>query len=196
VATGIDSHKTIEQTRPKLVAVTGGAAPAPAPIVTRNSASPSGAPSFMPSAVQAAAPTLLRQASSQGETAATMEAQAQQPGLQTRPIPQQHTPRLPEPLVRLNEKASLFAAAQRSAAMPLEEAPMADPGRPNLFNAVTGAFRRRAMPAFVPSPQPQPMRREPAMEEYQPQGAPMPVQSPADQTGLEIPAFLRRQHSH
>jgi cell division protein FtsZ len=196
VATGIDSHKTIEQTRPKLVAVGGGAAPAPAPIVTRNSASSTGAPSFMPSAVQAAAPTLLRQASSQSETAAPMEAHTQQSGLQGRPIQQQHTARLPEPLVLLNEKASLFAASQRSTAMPPQEAPMADPGRPNLFNAVTGAFRRRAMPAFGPSPQPQPMRREPAMEEYQPQSAPAPVQSMADQTGLEIPAFLRRQHSH
>jgi hypothetical protein len=78
--------------------------------------------------------------------------------------------------------------------MPPHEAPMADPGRPNLFNAVTGAFRRRAMPAFGPSPQP--IRREPAMEEYQPENAPAPVQSTPDQTGLEIPAFLRRQHSH
>jgi cell division protein FtsZ len=194
VATGIDSHKTIEQTRPKLVAVGGGAAPAPAPIVMRNSAQSTGAPSFMPSAVQAAAPTLLRQASSQSETAAGMEAHAQQSGLHGRPIQQQHSPRLPEPLALLNEKASLFAASQRSTGMPPHEAPMADPGRPNLFNAVTGAFRRRAMPAFGPSPQP--IRREPAMEEYQPENAPAPVQSTPDQTGLEIPAFLRRQHSH
>jgi hypothetical protein len=46
---------------------------------------------------------------------------------------------------------------------------------------------------------PPPMRREPGMEEYhQPQTAPVSVQpAPApDQTGLEIPAFLRRQHSH
>jgi cell division protein FtsZ len=195
VATGIDSHKTIEQTRPKLVAVGGGAAPAPAPIVMRNSAPSTGAPSFMPSAVQAAAPTLLRQASSQSETAAAMEAHAQQSGLQGRPIQQQHSPRLPEPLALLNEKASLFAASQRSIGMPPHEAPMADPGRPNLFNAVTGAFRRRAaMPALGPSPQP--MRREPAMEEYKPENAQAPVQATPDQTGLEIPAFLRRQHSH
>jgi cell division protein FtsZ len=187
----------IEQTRPKLVAVGGGAAPAPAPIVTRNLAPSTGAPSFLPSAVQVGAPTLLRQASSQPETAAGMEAHAQQSGLLNRPIQQQqYSPRLPEPLVLLNEKASLFAASQRSTAMPPQETPMADPGRPNLFNAVTGAFRRRAMPAFSPSPQPQPIRREPAMDDYQPQAAPVPAQSTPDQTGLEIPAFLRRQHSH
>jgi cell division protein FtsZ len=197
VATGIDSHKMAEQPRPKLVAVGGGAAPAPHPIVTRNAAQPAPAPAFMPSAVQAPPPTILRQASSQSETATVMDAHAQQPTPQVRPLPQ-HASRLPEPLVMLNEKASLFAASHRPVALPSHGTvqPMPDPGRPTLFNAVTGAFRRRTMPTVGHAVQPQPIRREPAVDEYQPQSAPAPVQQTADQTGLEIPAFLRRQHSH
>jgi cell division protein FtsZ len=200
VATGIDSHKMSEHMRPKLVAV-GGAAPAPQPIVMRNATSAAPAPAFMPSAVQAAPPTLLRQASPQPETAAMVEAQGQQPGLQARPVVHQPASRLqPEPLVQLIDKANLFAASQRPTAMPPQAPmqPMSDPGRPSLFNAVTGAFRRRGALGPVPTAQLQPIRREPAIEEYQPQSAPVSVQQTpaADQTGLEIPAFLRRQHSH
>src|SRR5580698_1101999 len=71
VATGIDSHKLMEQTRPKLVAVGGGgAAPAPQPIVVRNAA-PAAAPAFMPGAIQAPVQALspLRQVSPQPEAA-------------------------------------------------------------------------------------------------------------------------------
>jgi cell division protein FtsZ len=219
VATGIESHRLAEQQRPKLVAVGGGgAAPAPQPIVMRNTGAAAPAPVFMPSAVQAPAPTLLRQASPQAEPAAIMEAPAHQPGgqqpgahqtgLQVRPItqqqpPQPQPPRLqPEPLAQLTAKANLFAEAQRPTALPMQSPaqPAVDPGRPSLFNAVTGAFRRRAMPAAGPvaQSQPQPTRREPAMDEYQSQAAPVSVQqaSAGEQTGLEIPAFLRRQNSH
>jgi cell division protein FtsZ len=198
VATGIDSHKMSDQMRPKLVAVGGGGAPAPQPIVMRNATPAAAAAAFMPSAVQAAPPTLLRQASPQTEAAALMEAQAQQPGLQARPGLQPQ-PSRPEPLVHLIEKAGLFAASQRPTAMPPQGPmhPLPDP-RPSLFNAVTGAFRRRATPGAVPMEPLPPMRGEPAIDEYQPQSASVSVrQSPAvDQTGLEIPAFLRRQHSH
>jgi cell division protein FtsZ len=199
VATGIDSYKQAEQPRPKLVAVGGGAAPAPAPIVMRGAAAAApAAPVFMPAAVQA--PTLLRQASPQPEMATVAETAVPQPIMQARPLHPQPRP-MPEPLVQLTAKANLFAEAQRPMAMPSQPAPqpVADPSRPSLFNAVTGAFRRRAMPAPAPVLHPQSMRREPAaMEDYQPQHAPMPVQpaSVAEQTGLEIPAFLRRQQSH
>jgi cell division protein FtsZ len=203
VATGIDSHKLAEQPRPKLVAVGGGAAPAPQPIVMRNAAPAAPAPAFMPNAIQAAAPTLLRQASPHPEQGAVMEAQPQQqPALQARPAPQlQPQPQRPqpEPLVQLTAKANLFAESQRPTAMPPQQPvqPMADPGRPSLFNAVTGAFRRRAAPPPAPVAQMPTVRREPAMDEYQPQTTPVSVQQAAgDQTGLEIPAFLRRQHSH
>jgi cell division protein FtsZ len=201
VATGIDSYKPAEQSRPKLVAVGGGAAPAPAPIVMRPNAATVAAPAFMPNAAQA--PALLRQASPQPEGAVAMEAApVQQFAPQARPVlhPQPMRPQ-PEPLVQLNAKANLFAEAQRPMAMPSQPVvqQMADPARPSLFNAVTGAFRRRTLSAAAPimQPQPQAVRREPAMDEYQPQAAPV-VQpaSPGEQTGLEIPAFLRRQHSH
>ncbi len=125
-----------------------------------------------------------------------------QPVPQQRPVQQQQTRPMPDPLVQLTAKANLFAEAHRPMAMPLQPPmqPVADPGRPSLFNAVTGAFRRRAIAAPAPAPvaQPQPMRREPAMEDYQPQPVPMPAQPApvAEHTGLEIPAFLRRQQSH
>ena len=155
----------------------------------------------MPSAVQAPAPTVLRQASPQADAMPFTETQPNQPAMQARPSLQPHPARpLPEPLVQLTHKANLFAEAQRPTSMPPQGMvpPAPETGRPSLFNAVTGAFKRRAMPsAGAMAPQPLP-RREPAMEEYQPQPAPVSVQqtSAADQTGLEIPAFLRRQHSH
>jgi cell division protein FtsZ len=166
--------------------------------VMRGMAAPaSAAPVFMPAAVQA--PTLLRQASPQPEMVSVAEV-PMQPVPQQRPVTQQQLRPTPEPLVQLAAKANLFAEAQRPMAMPSQPSaqPAADPGRPSLFNAVTGAFRRRAMPTPAPVAQPQSMRREPAMEDYQPQPAPMPAQPApvAEQTGLEIPAFLRRQQSH
>jgi len=204
VATGIDSYKQTEQSRPKLVAVGGGAAPAPQPIVMArgNPNQAVGAPGFMPNPGQPAAPpTLLRQASPQHEAVAVMEPAASVPVLQSRPVqPQPAVRSQPEPLANLTAKANLFAEAQRPAAIPPQAAVplMADPGRPSLFNAVTGAFRRRTMAPVEPVVHAQPVRREPAMEEDQPQPAPAPVQpaSAGEQTGLEIPAFLRRQHSH
>ena len=193
VATGIDSQKFAEQPRPKLVAVGGGGAvPAPQPIVMRNSAQ-AAAPAFMPGVVQATATSPLRQVSPQADPMvarmAAFEVQAQ---------PRQV---LPEPLVQLTAKANLFAEA-RSDAIPVQ-APvhaMADPGRPSLFNAMTGAFRRRAVQAMAPAVQPQSLRREPAVDESHSHGAvPQPQvsvqQTAGEPTGIEIPAFLRRQHS-
>jgi cell division protein FtsZ len=201
VATGIDSKQLAEQPRPKLVAVGGGAVPAPAPIVVRNPAQ-AAAPAFMPNAVQATAASPLRQASPHAEPmaaqAAAMDVQFQQPPAQPRPM---HA--VPEPMVKLTEKANLFAEAQRPTAMPAQ-APvhtLPEPGRPSLFNAVTGAFRRRAAPVQeTPMAQPRPMRREPAVDEYQPQTQPhaqvsVHQTSAGEQSGIEIPAFLRRQHS-
>ena len=135
---------------------------------------------------KSAAPTLLRQASAQSETAAAMEAHAQQ--LWTA------GPDRFSSSTRRACRSRWCYSTRRQVCLPRRsgrprcrrrEAPMADPGRPNLFNAVTGAFRRRAMPAFGPAPQPQPMRREPAMEEYQPQSAPVasPVGARSDGIG-------------
>jgi cell division protein FtsZ len=229
VATGIDSQNRAEQSRPKLVAVGGGgAAPAPQPIV-RN-APAAAAPAFMPSAVQAVASNPLRQASPQTQPEAAVAqavaldanqqpmpqlrtvAQPQfQPQQQMQPRQQPAQPAPPTPAQLLATKASLFAETQRPTAMPAQPPaqPMPDHGRPSLFNAVTGAFRRRTAPQAAPMPQPQVQqyarKQEPSMDEYQPQPqlqpqAPVPSvstqQAPTgDQGGFEIPAFLRRQHS-
>ncbi len=233
VATGIDSYKSSEQSRPKLVAVGGGSAPAPAPIVVRPPGAGAGAAASEPSGTgqsgAQAAPSVLRQVSPQQDAmlpaAAVMEAQGVPAGLRSRPVTQQSTRMQPQPVVPLNNKASLFADAQRPTAMPgalngaqsgLGQAgagqpgggqfgpgqpggqpPLADPGRHSLFNTVTGAFRRRGAP---PVPAAASMRREPAIEEYQ-QQQPRPQVSvqqtaTAEPSGIEIPAFLRRQHSN
>jgi cell division protein FtsZ len=196
VATGIESHRLAEQSRPKLVAVGGGgAAPAPQPIVVRNPAPTAAAPAFMPGVVQAAASSPLRQASPQpeavGNVALAMEGQAPQPVVQQKPV--QQTQSLP--VAQLNEKASLFAASQRPTAMPSQPPQAtAEAARPSLFNTVTGAFRRRAMQPAAPAAQQPTMRREPEVADHQ---AHVSVRqtSAGDETGIEIPAFLRRQHS-
>jgi hypothetical protein len=101
--------------------------------------------------------------------------------------------------VQLATKANLFAESQRAMAMPPQAPaqPISDPGRPSLFNAVTGAFRRRVVPPATQMAQPQPMRQDPQVSDYHPQEPHVSVQqtSAGDSTGLEIPAFLRRQHS-
>ena len=195
VATGIDSHKNAEQPRPKLVAVGGGAAPAPQPIIVRNGAPVAVAPApFMQNAVQPTASSPLRQVSPLAEASPMMEAQVSQPVVQQRPVLQ--TQQLP--VAHLAAKASLFAESQqRPTAMPgYVPPPGPEPVRPSLFNAMTGALRRRALQPATPAAQPM-VRREPEMAEYQPQTTPVSVrQTPAgDETGIEIPAFLRRQHS-
>ncbi|HET6305814.1 MAG TPA: cell division protein FtsZ [Rhodopila sp.] len=201
VATGIESQKLAEQARPKLVAVGGGgAAPAPQPIHVRNPAAGVAAPGLAPVAAPAALASPLRQASPHPETAAAaammMDVQPQQPAPQQgRPVPQAQPM---SPVQQLNEKANLFAAAQRPTAMPAHVPPPApEPARPSLFNTMTGAFRRRAVqPAAPVAPQPA-VRREPELSDSQAPNPHVSVRqtSAADETGIEIPAFLRRQHS-
>ncbi len=86
VATGIDSHKLMEQSRPKLVAVGGGAAPAPQPIPVRGAA-----PAPMMSAVAAPmmAPVVapaLRQVSAQPELEEPVMAVQLEPALAQAPM--------------------------------------------------------------------------------------------------------------
>ncbi|MEA2739540.1 MAG: cell division protein FtsZ, partial [Acetobacteraceae bacterium] len=187
VATGIDSHKNIEQSRPKLVAVGGGAAPAPQPIVVARNAAPAAvAPAFMAGVVQAAA-SPLRQVSPQPDggmahAALAMEAHATQPLPQQRPVQP-----IPQPLAQLTAKANLFAESPRPTALP-SHVPhaAAEPARPSLFNTVTGAFRRRALqPAAMPV-QPPAMRREPEVTDSQAQNPHVSVRqtSAGDETGI------------
>ncbi len=196
VATGIDSQKLAEQARPKLVAVGGGAAPAPQPIVVRNGGPAAAAPAFMPAMAQGAG-SALRQVSPQFDAVANQApATDRQPAIQQKAV-QQGQPQ-PLPVTTLIDKANLFAAS-RPAIVAQHGAPSgAEPVRPSLFNAVTGAFRRRAGQFAAGGSQPRTVTDEPS------DGAGQPVQPPpvlvrqtsaADETGIEIPAFLRRQHS-
>jgi cell division protein FtsZ len=203
VATGIETPRSADQSRPKLVAVgSGGAAPAPQPIVVRNPA-PANAPPFMPGAIQAPPSSPLRQVSPQHEAsaaaAAAMDAPSHQPALQQRPLPQRQPNLQPQSIVGLSAKANLFAESQRPTVMPPHPVThlASEPTRPSLFNAMTGALRRRMAQPVTPVAQPQPVRREPEMDEYQAQNPHVSVRqaSAADETGIEIPAFLRRQHS-
>jgi cell division protein FtsZ len=200
VATGIESQKSADQSRPRLVAVGGGgAAPAPQPIVVRNAPPAAAAPAFIPGAIQAAASSPLRHVSPQHEaltaTGSAVEAQSPQP----KPVAQRQLHAQPQSIVGLSAKANLFAESQRPAAMPSHPAThaAAEPARPSLFTTVTGAFRRRVTQPVMPVAHPQQVRREPEMEDYQSQNPHVSVRqtSAADETGIEIPAFLRRQHS-
>lgn len=215
VATGIDSQRmNLEQPRPKLVAVGGGGAmAAPQPIIMRGNAAPAIAPILTPVQAQATAtapvtmaavspqvavPTPLRQVSAATE-AVTVQVEAQ-PMQQPRPAGQPQQPRPIAgitPAQTLQQKANLFAESQRMAPAPAV-APVQEPPRPSLFGAVTGAFRRRSAPppvASQPTP-PAPRRMEPQVTDAS--EAPRAHFQPAvegDQGGIEIPAFLRRQHS-
>ena len=215
VATGIESYKTAEHARPKLVAIgAGGAAPAPQPIIMRNSAPAVMSPGFAPGqpgavhpgAVQPGALSPLRQISPHPEVVAHAtsigEAQMTQPGmqqpaLQAKPVQQRQGQ--PQPLAQLTAKANLFAEQQRPTAMPshLPHA-VAEPTRPSLFNKVTGALRaaRTFQPAPQPNPQPAPRREPEFVEDHQGvHHVSVRQTSAGEETGIEIPAFLRRQHS-
>ncbi len=200
VATGIDSYKSSEQSRPKLVAVNGGgAAPAPQPIVIGNRGAGAAA-AAMPGAAQGtahgAASGLLRQLSPQAEAGG----QASATDAQLQPMPGRPGPQAqPLPVAQLTAKANLFAEAQRPTAVPLHAAPaQSDYSRPNLFTTVTGGFWRRALQPTVPAGQPPPgLRREPEVAAHPVQDHTVAVRQTTvgEETGLEIPAFLRRQQS-
>jgi cell division protein FtsZ len=205
VATGIDSHRPAEQSRPKLVAVGGGGSPAPQPIHMRNVA----AGSAVPAGSAGPHPTAsLRQVSPHLEATDTMgmmagEAQpmaAVASGRQSRQpmgYPQMQAPAA----TRFGGRPGLFANQQRS--VPID-APTtypqseSEPARQSLFNTVTGVLRRRvAPPQYASDVPPQPVRREPPLEHAHSDGPRIAVRqaSAADEAGLEIPAFLRRQSS-
>ena len=216
VATGIDTPKADAQ-RPRLVAVAGGAMPAPQPIHV---------PNGMQSAVQAApapihgimaVPGPLRHATpmSQPDVGPAQDPAGETATTNVQPHPMAghagHTAVLrhaaPQPIVR----PGLFPEARQPAAVavpaPAAMPMMAPPApeahhRPSLFTQVTGAFRRRHY-ATTPQVEPPPAqsRREPhaasATPEPQPEVARVAVRQPTPpaEATLEIPAFLRRQSS-
>ena len=209
VATGIDSQKLIEQTRPKLVAMGGGggAAPAPQPIMMRGAApavaaAPMGAPTTVVSAFRQPSATPHLQAV---PVEAVAEAQMQveeQPAhdpvqaVQPSPAPSKTAPPRVQPVIGQgftapNQRSALFAEQQR----PVPPAYAAEP-RPSLFSQMTGALRRR-VPGGVAAPAHQDdlvqQRVEPTHEQADLRVA-VRQTSPSEEA-LEIPAFLRRQQS-
>ncbi|HTR16228.1 MAG TPA: cell division protein FtsZ [Acetobacteraceae bacterium] len=187
VATGIDTpaphYAEAQQERPRLVAVGGGAMPAGAqpPVTT-------GAPA------QAAAPVSMNPAQVFAARAAEAQAAAQpapNPAAASLQAATRPAPAAPKP-----------SAAPRSSILfnepPAQPAQPAAPARSprSLFGIVTGRTNRAAAGTTQVA---EPARAEPQMagvaqapQHYHEQPARM---APADEMGLEIPAFLRRQSS-
>lgn len=194
VATGIDTPRPVEQARPRLVAV-GGGAPQPAvaaagPPSANNAqhapmyASPH-PPVHAPAPIAATAlrPSQPMAVDSVQEVVSESVAAA---------------PRSANPLVRAAARSSgLFAepSVQTAAEAPAAVAPGAEVMRPSLFETVTGVLLRRRA-GFAPAPEPNTPRVEPVMQEQRPDTPAPTVRAVAgDEVGIEIPTFLRRQSS-
>jgi cell division protein FtsZ len=217
VATGIDTPMHAERERPRLVAVNGGAMPAPAPIplpmhamggsglaVAMSSGGGHGHAPMTAHALRQAAQQIVAggDASAGGPMAEALAAvaaavtpvQAMSATLQAlggrSASAHQAAPHA------ASSGAGLFAdpSGPVSAAAPGQ--PATEASRPSLFSTVTGAFRRRTQP-LTSSPGPAPARAEPVIHEPRPELPRASVQQTAgdEVTGLDIPAFLRRQSS-
>ena len=217
VATGIDGPQSQEMPRPKLVAVGGGASFAePQPIHV-----PTSAPMMQRQAepvMQIAEPrpmsniTALRQQAAQPQAERVIipdpmplpeETAAEQPAL-----PQTRRPVVPVSTPK--PSSSLFA---HSPVASVSVQPAGDSVARSLFQTATGLFRKRATPAVVVDAEPEAAparRREPMTAEAAQEAWPsarsgeltMEADRPreartmaVDDSGLDIPAFLRRQSS-
>ena len=213
VATGIDTPIPAEKERPRLVAVNGGAMPAPAPIplpmhatggpglavamsaggsshahalrhpaphVVGASEAPSASGAMADAlAAVAAAVTPVQKMSATLQALGVAPASAQQAAAHA-----------------ASSGASLFEDPSRPVSANAPVRPAGESSRPSLFSTVTGAFRRRNQPLAAPSG-PAQTRAEPVVHEQRPEPLrPQVQQTAADEvTGLDIPAFLRRQSS-
>jgi len=202
VATGIDSPQA-EAARPRLVAVGGGAMPAPLPVPVpaaqpAMAAAMQAAPQAAPAPVVMAQP--LRQASGQPHAVAPQfepamsVAEAAPAPFSVAPVALHAVPQ-PQPAPRVAPQPvgrGLFAEAPRPTAAPAVPQPTAEPARPSLFTTVTGAFRRRA---GAPPMGEVPARQEPVMQPHPEPVRPSVRPATTDDAALDIPAFLRRQSS-
>jgi cell division protein FtsZ len=224
VATGIDTPTQAERERPRLVAVGGGAMPAPAPIPLPAHAggmtglavamsagggqghAPVAAHALRHSALQPAAGGDALQAGGTMTEALQAVAAAVTP-LQTMSTTLQAALGIGSALQQpasarvASSGASLFADASRPVSAGAPGQPAAEM-RPSLFSTVTGAFRRRNQPAgapaaTAPAAPPTQARTEPVVPEPRAEQPRALVQQTAGEevTGLDIPAFLRRQSS-
>ena len=119
--------------------------------------------------------------------------------LMDEPVVEQAPRPLPQ-VPRTKQPSSLFSHAA-PAAMPAQ--PATEPVTRSLFQQATGLFRRRAVQTPV-VPEPVTRRREPVAEPVQQAAHELQVDADraadrragvADDSGIEIPAFLRRQLS-
>jgi cell division protein FtsZ len=202
VATGIESPVRAEAERPRLVAVGGGLAqPAAAPGSSVAGLSPAMAPGmaqgmtpavttsmsgYAPgAAMPVEAPPVMPQVVPLPPRFGGAERQTTTMSLSPAAMPAEEMPTMMPP------SAPRPAGPARAPARPEpRQAAVATPASPprSLFGIVTGAIRR-GMPAAQPAVEP--ARAEPMLEGHEPQA--MVRQSAAEEIGLEIPAFLRRQ---
>jgi len=217
VATGIDTPVAVTDSRPRLVAVGGGAMPAPQPIpvpastaatamATQAATPPLSAPMMSVAAPLRHPSTPLRPAAVQAEPAVDGNVAFDTQGMAmaqpaaiaaTVAAPATHVapPRI-APSFMPRPGNGLFNEAPRPASVPAAAPPIAEAPRPSLFNTVTGAFRRRIAPAM--QAEPAAPRHEPMLQQEQrAEGtrASVRLANNAEEPTLEIPAFLRRQTS-
>jgi cell division protein FtsZ len=209
VATGIDGPQTQEQARPKLVAVGGGAAyPDPQPISLPAGGTPvtvgtATVQTMDPRAQPSSNVTALRQQTvTQGRVIIPDPMPYPDEPMEQRRTTQDAAPANVAPA---KQSSALFAHAPGT--VPAETSPAQGTGESmtrSLFQHATGLFRKR--PTFPPAPDVIVRRREPmAIEAVQIASAGelvMEAERPADrrtaavdESGLDIPAFLRRQSS-
>jgi cell division protein FtsZ len=220
VATGIDTPIQAERERPRLVAVGGGGAmPAPAPIPLPMQAtgggqglavamSPgSGGGSSHAHALRHPAPQVVAGGDAlsangpmaealQAVAAAVTPVQKMSATLQALGVGPAAAHQVASRAA--SSGANLFADPSRPVSANAPSQPVAaDQLRPSLFSTVTGAFRRRQQPSAAVSSEPAQARAEPVIHEQRPEQPQVSVHQTAgdEVTGLDIPAFLRRQSS-
>ena len=190
VATGIDTQMPAEAARPRLVAVGGGAAVAMAqpmqmaqPMPMQPTPAVAAAPMHHagPAVSLMGAPVLPQMAEPEPAPAPVEMARPRPAPVQMAPLPSPQPAPRPAPPAR-----GLFTEPGSPLPSP---APAATP-RNSLFGIVTGAIRGKPAAA-----QPvEPYRAEPALpSQMDPAPSVRPAQ--AEEMGLDIPAFLRRQSS-
>ena len=224
VATGIDTPAAATESRPRLVAVGGGAMPAPQPIPVPAHAAAAALAAAQAAGQPIAGPMMsvaspLRQPSTPLRPAAVAQTQAETivdgnvaleaqahahavaqptpvtavaPAVAAHPV----TPPRVAPAFPARSNSGLFNQAPRPTAVPAAAVPASEAPRASLFNTVTGAFRRRIAPA-TPA-EAAPARHEPMLHQEQrteSARASVRLANGAEETTLEIPAFLRRQTS-
>jgi cell division protein FtsZ len=144
-------------------------------------------PAFSPAAPQwsAVPPT--------GASAAASHPTAFQHSPAPSPMLAPATPALRSPSALPQRPASTRSLFAEPVSRPVSEPTAPAPsGGTSLFNRVTGAIGKRAQQAAAPAPQPSVEVAETPRAEARPAVRPAPVD---EMGGLEIPAFLRRQHS-